>query len=173
MDWSGFAGSAGKTIGGFLSARAETKAKNAVIKRQNENRAVMAAHNAGVISQDRAAIISEEVTSQVKIQRARAKAVASARVAAAAAGVAGGSVRAAEHDIDRSAAERSFEISTLAVGQLRKAEDALWKNKVNLAMQKKTMLAAPSAMGLMLGLAGDFATSMADDQGSDGTDEPF
>lgn len=173
MDWSGFIGSAGKTIGGFLSARAETKAKNAVIKRQNENAAVLAAHNAGVISQHRAASIEEEVTSQVKIQRARAKAVASARVAAAAAGVAGGSVDAAEYDIHRSAAERSFEVSSLAIGQLRKAEDDLWQNKVNQAMQKKTMLSAPSSLGLMLGLAGDFATSMADDQGSDGTDEQF
>lgn len=104
MDWSAFGGSAFKTIGGFLQQRNETKAKNAVRKRQNENAAVLGAHNFGVISQTRAQIREETTSSRVKIQRARAKALASAKVSAAAAGVAGGSVDAASFDISRSAA---------------------------------------------------------------------
>ena len=169
MDWSGFIGGAGKTIGGFLSARSEAKAQNAVRKRQNENAAVIAAHNAGVISQHRAAIREETTSSRVKIQRARMKALASARVAAAAAGVAGGSVEASEFHIDRTAAERSFELQRGAENAIAKTHDDEHQNRVNQAMQKKTMLSAPSGLGLMLGLGADFAEAWADDTGSDGT----
>jgi hypothetical protein len=170
MDWSGFGGSAFKTIGGFLQKSRETKAKNAVRKRQNENAAVIGAHNQGVISQTRAQIREEATSSRVKIQRARAKALASAKVSAAAAGVAGGSVDAASFDISRSAAERAFSLQRGAEQELANTIDAEYQNKVNTVMQTQSMLSGPSGVGLALGLVGDVFDARADDTGSDGTD---
>lgn len=170
MDWSGFGGSAFKTIGGFLSKSSETRAKNAVIKRQNENAAVIGAHNAAIISQTRAQVREEAVSSRVKIQRARAKALSSATVAAAAAGVSGGSVDAASFDISRSAAERAFSLQRGAEQELASTIDDAYQNKVNTVMQTQTMLSAPSGVGLMLGLTGDLFETQAEDAGSDGTD---
>lgn len=170
MDWSGFGGSAFKTIGGFLQKSRETKARNAVIKRQNENASIIGAHNAGVISQTRAQIREEATSSRVKIQRARAKALASASVSAAAAGVAGGSVDASSFDISRSAAERAFSLQRGAEQELAQTIDAEYQNKVNTVMQTQSMLAGPSGVGLALGLVGDVFDAKADDTGSDGTD---
>ena len=169
MDWSGFIGSAGKSIGGFLSARREAKAANAVRKRQNENAAVIAAHNHGVISQHRAAIREETTSARVKIQRARMKALASARVSAAAAGVAGGSVEAGEYQVLRSAAERAHELTGRAEAGIAKTFQDEHQNRVNQAMQVKTMLSGPSVSGLLFNLGADYVDARAGDTGSDGT----
>lgn len=170
MDWSAFGGNAFKTIGGFLQKRNETRARNAVRKRKNENAAVIGAHNHGVISQTRAQIREETASSRVKIQRARAKALASAKVSAAAAGVAGGSVDASNFDISRSAAERAFSLQRGAEQELANTLDAEYQNKVDTAMQTQSMLSGPSGVGLALGLVGDVFDARADDTGSDGTD---
>lgn len=169
MDWSSFAVGAGKTLGGFIGAQSETRAKNKVREAQNKNAKITGAHNAGVISQNRAQIKEEGISTRVRIQRARMEAESSANVAAALAGVKGGSVNATRFDIARSAAERTFANVRGVEAEVLDTYSKEYQNEVNTTLTQQTMLSGPSFASMALGLAGDFMDARAEDTGSDGT----
>ena len=171
MDWlSGLKSYDGKAAGGYLSRHFKAKAENAVRKAQNKNAAVTAAHNQGILSRHKAQVREEAVSTRVRIQQARNKAVGAQRVANAFSGVSGGSVDAAEFDVVRSAAMKTFQTQRMAEQELVNNAEAVDQNKVNATLGQKTMLAGPSLVMTMLGMAAEIKESGM--EGSDGiTDE--
>lgn len=172
MNWSGFFNAAAEGVGGFVESHYETRASNAVRRRQNENAKITGAHNAGIISQNAARVREEATTSRIKLQRARAKARSSAAVSAAFAGVQGGSVDASQFAIARGAAERFYDIQTGAEAELANSAEQSYQNKVNTVLSQQTMLAGPSLVGAALGILGTHLADEVEDTGSGGLGQP-
>lgn len=169
MDWQAMMDEGGTDLaGGFLGSFFQARAANKVRKAQNRNAAITGARNEGILSQHRAQIREEAMTTRMQIQRARNKAQAAQKTAAAHAGVQGGSVDAANFDIARSAAERLHTLQTRAERELADNAEKSYQNKVNIAMGQQSMLSGPSLVGLALGMAGIAAGVEADTTGSDG-----
>lgn len=169
MDWQEMMDGGGTgLVGGFLGSFFQARAANKVRKAQNRNAAITGARNAGILSQHRAQIREEAVSTRMQIQRARNKAQAAQKVAAAHAGVQGGSVDAAQFDIARSASERFYTLQSRAERELADNAEKVYQNKVNIAMGQQSMLSGPSFVGLALGMAGIHAGLEADTSGSDG-----
>ncbi len=169
MDWEALFDNGGAAaVGGFLGSAINTRAKNKVIKQQNENAAITGARNASILSQHRAAVRDESASARLRILKAKNKAQATAKVNAAVAGVAGGSVDLTQFNISRDAAAATFRAQQGAEAELMNINERAYQNKVNTVLAQQSMISGPSLVGLGLGMLGTHMQNAADPQTSEG-----
>jgi hypothetical protein len=173
MDWEALFDNGGADlVGGFLGSAINTRAKNKVIKQQNENAAITGARNASILSQHRAAVREESTSARMRILKAKNKAQATATVNAAVAGVQGGSVDITQFNISRDAAAATFRAQQGAEAELMNIHERAYQNKVNTVLAQQSMISGPNLLGLGLGMLGVHAENEADPQTSEGLGQP-
>lgn len=171
MDWNAFAtGGGGKAVTGFLSNYLDAKEKNRIAKIQNEALKRATAWNIGIISQNKAQARAEKVGASISAQTAHAKAQGSAKVSAAFAGTAGGSVDAQSMDLARSLAGHENVLSDRLEADLNSQNLQVRDQLLNQHAGLKSV-SSPTFLDLALGIGAGMIEDRVSEVGSDGTAE--
>lgn len=125
---------------------------------------LQAARSFNTIQQNRAGEVTDHVENEILIQTTELMAKAKVKVAAATAGVAGGSVEASLFNVGRNAGKRLYAEETRFENAMRGMDHQATQIKTQAALAQKQLPTGPSVAGLLLNMG---SIALKDQQGTD------